>query len=99
MSINKIYTVYFSPTGGTEKIAAALADSISSILHIPTENIDLTVPANRQKHYDFNFSDIIAKDRPDASDLALLSDFAAKTAEKLSSDRKLTAIEYDIDIP
>ena len=37
MTIKNIYNVYFSPTGGTEKIAVALSDKLSQLLHIPSQ--------------------------------------------------------------
>lgn len=54
MIIKNIYTVYFSPTGGTQKIAEALSDDLSQFLHVPSQKIDLTILANRQISYDFD---------------------------------------------
>ena len=48
MPIKNIYAVYFSPTGGTQKIAVALLNNLSQLLHISSQNIDLTILADRQ---------------------------------------------------
>ena len=59
MTIQNIYTVYFSPTGGTQKVAVALSDNLSQILHIPAQNINLTNLANRQIRYDFDSKSLV----------------------------------------
>ena len=59
MTIQKIYNVYFSPTGGTQKIAMALSDNLSRLLQIPFQNIDLTIFANRKLNYDFDSSSLV----------------------------------------
>ena len=59
MTIQNIYTVYFSPTGGTRKIAVALSYNLSQLLHIPTQNINLTNLANRQMSYDFDADSLV----------------------------------------
>lgn len=59
MTIKNIYSVYFSPTGGTKKLATALSDNLSQLLHISFRNIDLTNPANRQISYDFNSNSLV----------------------------------------
>ena len=59
MIIKNIYTVYFSPTGGTKKIAEALANDLSQLLHIPFQKIDLTVLTNRQTRYDFDTDSLV----------------------------------------
>lgn len=175
MTIQNIYTVYFSPTGGTRKIAVALSYNLSQLLHIPAQNINLTNLANRQTRYDFDsnslvilaipvyagripnkllpdlekclngsgktvilpisvygnrnydealremlllvekhgfipigaaamisqhaFSTHIAKDRPDASDFKLLTDFSKKISEKILNSQNLTSITYDRNTP
>lgn len=59
MAIKKIDTVYFSPTGGTQKIAEALADELSKLLHVFIQNIDLTKLENRQRSYDFDSDSLV----------------------------------------
>lgn len=59
MIMKNIYTVYFSPTGGTKKVATALSDNLSQLLHIPSQSIDLTLPANRQISYPFDSDSLV----------------------------------------
>ena len=59
MAIKNIYTVYFSPTGGTQKIAISMSDNMSQLLHIPSQNIDLTNLSNRQILYDFDSDSLV----------------------------------------
>ena len=54
MIIKNIYAVYFSPTGGTQKIAESLSNDLSQLLHIPFQKIDFTILTNRQTRYDFD---------------------------------------------
>ena len=59
MIMKNIYTIYFSPTGGTKKIAEALSDHLSQLLHIPAQSIDLTLPANRPISYHFDSDTLV----------------------------------------
>lgn len=59
MPIKNIYAVYFSPTGGTQKIAVALLNNLSQLLHISSQNIDLTILADRQISYDFDSNSLV----------------------------------------
>ena len=59
MIIKNIYAVYFSPTGGTQKIAEALSNDLSQLLHIPFQKIDFTILANRQIRYDFDSNSLV----------------------------------------
>jgi len=59
MIMKNIYTVYFSPTGGTQKVAEALSNDLSQLLHIPSQKIDLTILANRQISYDFDSNALV----------------------------------------
>ena len=59
MTIKNIYTVYFSPTGGTRKIAEALANELSKLLHVSIQNINLTMLKNRQRSYDFDSDSLV----------------------------------------
>ena len=42
--MNKVYCVYFSPTGGTKQIAATVAEAMAQELSLPLEHIDITLP-------------------------------------------------------
>lgn len=59
MIMKNIYTVYFSPTGGTKKVATTLSDNLSQHLHTPSQSIDLTLPADRQISYDFDSDSLV----------------------------------------
>lgn len=59
MIIKNIYAVYFSPTGGTQKIIEALSNDLSQLLHIPFQKIDLTILTNRQTRYDFDSNSLV----------------------------------------
>ena len=45
MNIKKVNTIYFSPTGGTEKIARLVAENIADKLSLKQEFYDFTVNA------------------------------------------------------
>ena len=53
MVLRQIYALYFSPTGGTEKIVSSIADTLSRLLELPVHSIDFTCLENRQKEYHF----------------------------------------------
>ncbi len=59
--IKKISTLYFSPTGTTEKIVTCVAEKISenSGGKIPVANIDFTLPEAREKPYSFGREDLV----------------------------------------
>lgn len=59
MIIKNIYAVYFSPTGGTQKIAESLSNDLSQLLHIPFQKIDFTILTNRQTRYDFDSDSLV----------------------------------------
>lgn len=52
----KLYLVYFSPSGSTEKIIKYIASGINEL---ETEIIDLLTPASRRKTYTFGPDDIV----------------------------------------
>ena len=53
MNIKRICVLYFSPTGGTEKIARLAAGNLAEKLGLEPEFIDFTRPENRQAEYRF----------------------------------------------
>lgn len=64
MSINKLWAVYFSPTGGTRNTARLVSKSLSADLGIPAQEIDLTRPANRKQTYAFVREDLVVLASP-----------------------------------
>lgn len=59
MEIKRVYAVYFSPTGSTEKVATKLAEHIGKELGAPTERFDFTLPPARTETWRFGPSDLV----------------------------------------
>lgn len=59
MDINKVWAVYFSPVGNTEKIVAALAQAVGEKLNLPVEKLDYTLPAAREEINAFSKTDLV----------------------------------------
>lgn len=64
MNIKRICVLYFSPTGGTEKIARLAAGSLAEKLGLEPEFIDFTKPENRQAEYRFQADDLLVMASP-----------------------------------
>lgn len=64
MNIKKVNTIYFSPTGGTEKIARLVAENIADKLSLKQEFYDFTKPENRQDEFHFNKEDLLVVASP-----------------------------------
>ena len=69
--IKKIYSVYFSPSGSTEKIVKKIASEIKGL---EAENIDLLTSASRKKKYKFGKNDLVIFGCMTAGKLFTLSD-------------------------
>ena len=50
MDVNKVWVVYFSATGNTDKTANTIGDALARNLDIPLERISFTRPAERIKN-------------------------------------------------
>lgn len=59
MDINKVWAVYFSPVGNTEKVTVSLAESIGEKLNLPVEKLDYTLPAAREEINSFDKTDLV----------------------------------------
>lgn len=59
MKINKVWAVYFSPVGNTEKIVASLAEAVGEKLNLPVEKMDYTLPVSRKEIKFFNKADLV----------------------------------------
>ncbi len=59
MEIKKVWAVYFSPTGGTEKYALTLAKSIAEGLGVEMGAYNFTLPKDRETVYKFNEDDLV----------------------------------------
>jgi NAD-dependent dihydropyrimidine dehydrogenase PreA subunit/flavodoxin len=59
MKIDKVWAVYFSPVGNTEKIVVSLAKAIGEKLNLPVEKLDYTLPASREGVNFFSKTDLV----------------------------------------
>ncbi len=59
MDIKKVWAVYFSPTGGTEKYALNLAKAIAEGLGAEFEKYDYTLPEAREKVLSFSKDELV----------------------------------------
>ena len=62
--MKKLHVLYFSPTGGTEKIARLFAGELAVRLGLEPEFIDFTRPADRQTEYRFGPEDLLVMASP-----------------------------------
>ena len=51
MTVRKLYALYFSPTGGAEKIARYVAEELGRRLGLEPEYIPFTRPGEREEDY------------------------------------------------
>lgn len=59
MKIEKIWAMYFSPTGNSKKISKGLGEALSESLNAPLEYIDITSPAARRKPCIFKRNELL----------------------------------------
>ncbi len=59
MEINKVWAIYFSPVGNTEKIVVSLAEAMGEKLNLPVEKLDYTLPVSRKEINFFNKTDLV----------------------------------------
>lgn len=64
MVITKIHAAFFSATGNTRKITAAIAAAAAAALDCPLEETDLTLPAARQRDWAFAPTDLVILGTP-----------------------------------
>ncbi len=64
MTLNQIYAIYFSPTGGTRTVVTRLAESLGRAFALPVKEIDFTPPAAREKIYHFDEHDLVVFGSP-----------------------------------
>jgi len=64
MKIERIYKVYFSPTGNTKNVVGTIADSAAALFGAPAEIIDFTLPSARTKTYSFTPTDLVVFGTP-----------------------------------
>ncbi len=59
MEIEKIWAVYYSATGTTEKMVTAVAKSLARKLGKPLETVNVSAPAEREKELSFTSADLL----------------------------------------
>lgn len=64
MNIRRICVLYFSPTGGTEKIARFIAGELARKLSLEPEYISFTKPEEREREYRFGPDDLLVMASP-----------------------------------
>ena len=64
MNITKLHVLYFSPTGGTEKIVRTVAGALAGHLGLEPKYINFTKPENRQTEYRFGPEDLLVMASP-----------------------------------
>lgn len=64
MEIKKLHVLYFSPTGGTEKIARLVAGELGKKLGLEPGYIPFTRPAERETDYHFDPQDLLVMASP-----------------------------------
>lgn len=64
MKLKRMYVLYFSPTGGTEKIARLVGKVLAEELNLEQSFIDFTKPENRQEEYHFEAKDLLVMSSP-----------------------------------
>ncbi|MCI9161146.1 MAG: 4Fe-4S binding protein [Anaerotruncus sp.] len=64
MNIRRICALYFSPTGGTEKIARFVTEELARHLGGEPTYVDFTRPENRQSEYRFAEDDLLVMASP-----------------------------------
>ena len=57
--MKKVYSLYFSPTGGCRRIANLLAAQLADSLSLPLEEIDITLPEGRVECYRFSEDSLV----------------------------------------
>ena len=59
MLVQRIFAMYFSPTGTTKKAVTAVAAGCAKRLALPWKTIDFTLPLAREGSYDFTENDLV----------------------------------------
>ena len=64
MKLEKIWAVYFSGTGTTQRTVERIAGGIASRLNLPAESVDFSRPAVRQETLRFGEKDLVVFGTP-----------------------------------
>ena len=61
MTLEKVWAVYFSATGNTDKTVNTIAEELATKLGLPLERVSFTKPYEREKDYYFTENDLAPK--------------------------------------
>ena len=64
MEIQKVWAVYWSPTGGCRRVTETLAEAAAVRLGVPWECVDITLPQARERMYLFAQTDLVVVGTP-----------------------------------
>ena len=64
MEVKKVWALYFSATGNTDKVANTVAEELAVRLEVPLERIPFTRPGEREKEYTFTDADLVVVGAP-----------------------------------
>lgn len=64
MEINKVWALYYSATGNTDKVANTLAEELAAKLGLPLERVGFTKPEEREREYSFTEKDLVVVGTP-----------------------------------
>lgn len=64
MEIRKVWALYYSATGTTDKAVNTIAEALAQALEVPLERVGFTRPTERQKEYSFTETDLVVVGSP-----------------------------------
>lgn len=64
MEIRKVWALYYSATGTTDKAVNTIAEALAQALGVPMERVGFTRPAEREKEYSFTETDLVVVGSP-----------------------------------
>ncbi|WP_295156338.1 EFR1 family ferrodoxin [uncultured Brachyspira sp.] len=59
MKVNKVYSIYYSATGTTQKIVSFIGESIAKKLEVPFEKYNFSLPKKREGILEFKENDLV----------------------------------------
>ena len=59
MTVNKVYSIYYSGTGTTQKIVSFVGEHIAKVLNVPFEKYNFSLPKNREKVLEFKENELV----------------------------------------
>lgn len=59
MKLRGITALYFSPTGGTARVAETISEALAEEMDLPMEQVSFTRPRERETYYSFTDNDLV----------------------------------------